>query len=272
MNKKAIGIFDTGLGGLCAVRETLKILPGEDIIYFGDTGRVPYGSRSYEIIKKYARQDINFLISKDVKIILIACGTVSSVALDYLRAEFADVPILGIIESACEKSVKIAEAAGNKKIGIIGTQATISRGAFGQYIHALDNSCEVYGQACPLFVHLVENGHIKDDDIITKATAEYYLSELKDLSLSSLILGCTHYPMIKNIIGEVIKTELIDAGAEAAYKLKQEMIEKNLLNNGETGSLEIFISDEGMNFSEIASSFLGFDIKSGISKIDIENY
>ena len=270
MNKNAVGVFDSGLGGLCAVREILKILPGEDIIYFGDTGRVPYGNKSYETIKKYGRQSVNFMLSKSVKIILAACGTVSSVALDDLRAEYAGVPVFGVIESACEKAVKLAGITGNKKIGVIGTQATISRGAFGHYINKLDNSCEVYGQACPLFVPLVENGHINDE--ITRLAAEKYLHDLKNLNLSSLILGCTHYPMIKNIISEVIETELIDAGAEAAYKLKHEILEKNLLNNSGNGSLEIFISDEGMKFSEIASGFLGFDAKASIFKLDIENY
>ena len=156
------------------------------------------------------------------------------------------------------------------RIGIIGTQATISRGAFENYIKELDNSCEVYARACPLFVPLAENGHINDN--ITRLAAEKYLKDLRELNLSSLILGCTHYPMLKNIIGEIIQAELIDAGVEAAYKLKQVMLENNLLNSNNSGRLEIFISDEGMNFSEIASSFLGFDIKSGISKVNIEEY
>jgi glutamate racemase len=273
MNNNAVGVFDSGLGGLCAVREILKILPGENIIYFGDTGRVPYGNKSYETIKKYGRQSVNFLLSKNVKIILIACGTVSSAALEELRSEYKDVPILGVIESACEKAVEIAGIKNNKKIGVIGTQATVSRGAFEKYIHALDNSCEVYGQACPLFVPLVENGHL--DDEITRLAAEKYLGGLRDLNLSSLILGCTHYPMIKNIIGGVIDTELIDAGVEAAHRLKREMTEKNLLTlltKKKGGRLEIFISDEGMNFPEIASAFLGFDAKSRISKVNIEEY
>jgi len=264
MNK--IGVFDSGLGGLSAIREILKILP-EDIIYFGDTGRVPYGNRSYDIIKKYGRQSVNFLLSKGVKKILVACGTVSSVALDDLRAEFAGVPLFGVIESACEKAVRIAECTGNKKIGVIGTQATVSSGAYEQYIKKLNNSCEVYSKACPLFVPLVENGHISDE--LAKLAASEYLRDLKELEVSSLILGCTHYPMLKDIISEIMGTELIDAGAEAARRLK---LGNNLLNECRAGSLEIFISDEGMKFSEIASSFLGFDIKSGISKIEIEKY
>ena len=195
---------------------------------------------------------------------LYGCGE----RFDDLRREFPDVPILGIIEGASEKSVKIAEITGNKKIGVIGTQATISCGSFEQCIRRLDDSCEVYSQACPLFVPLVENGHVKTGDMITKLAAEKYLQELSKLKISSLILGCTHYPLIEKIIGEVIETELIDAGAEAAYRLQQEMHDNNLLNVDGTGSLEIFVSDEGMNFAEIASSFLGFDVKPGIHGMD----
>jgi len=279
-NMRPVGIFDSGLGGLCAVKEAVKILPGEDIVYFGDTGRVPYGSRSYDIIKKYARQDMNFLISKNVKMILISCGTVSSVAIDYLREMFQDMPIIGVVETACEKAVaiSIAKERQNKKIGIIATEATISKGMYKKYIAGIDPGCEVYSKACPLFVPLVENGHINDGDMITKLTAEYYLNEFKDLNLSSLILGCTHYPMIKNIINDVIngkngKTELIDVGLEAAYKLKHELTERNLLNDtGRKGRLDIYISDEGLNFKNISSGFLGFDTSSSVGKIDIEKY
>jgi len=274
---RPVGIFDSGLGGLCAVREALKILPFEDIVYFGDSGRVPYGSRSYDIIKKYARQDINFLRSKDVKIILIACGTVASVAINDLKEAFPDIPIIGVVESACEKAVGISHEKHNKKIGVIGTEATISKGVYKKYITELDENCEVYGKSCPLFVPLVEHGNIRDKDfyMITKLTAEKYLRELKDLNLSSLILGCTHYPMIKEIIGEVMgeQTELTDAGLEAAYRLKKELTEKNLSTNAKTkGKLDIYISDEGINFRNIASNFLGFDINSDVTKIDIEKY
>ena len=266
-----IGVFDSGLGGLCAVREILKIMPDEDIIYFGDPGRVPYGNKSYENIRKYGRQSVNFLLSKNVKIILVACGTVSSVAIDDLREQFPQVPIIGIIEGACEKAVQISQSSQNKRIGIIGTQATISKGSFTEYIRARDQSCEVYGKACPLFVPLVENGHIDDD--ITKMAADRYLHEFRSLNLSSLILGCTHYPMITPAISGAIQTTLIDAGAEAAHMLKKVLSSTKPTNlNKDRGKLEIFISDEGINFAEIASGFLGFDIKSEISKVDIENY
>ena len=282
---RPVGIFDSGLGGLCAVREAVKILPNEDIVYFGDSGRVPYGSRSYDIIQKYARQDMNFLISKNVKIVLVACGTITSVAINSLKEMFPDVPIIGVVEAACEKAVGIAEKKQNKNIGVIGTEATISKGAYKKYIAELDETCEIYSKACPLFVHLVEQGHIDNGEIsdeITKLTAEVYLSEFKDLNLSSLILGCTHYPFIKNTINNVInvinnsnqnQTELIDVGLEAVYSLKNELEKRNLLNEaGRKGGLDVNISDEVLNFSKIASNFLGFDISSGVTKIDIEKY
>jgi len=264
------------------VREALKILPNEDIVYFGDSGRVPYGSRSYETIQKYSRQDMNFLISKNVKMVLIACGTVASVAIDYLKEIFPDIPIIGVVESACEKAIKTADASKNKNIGVIATEATISRGAYKKYIGESDETCKVYGKACPLFVPLVEYGHVDNgntSNMITKLTAEYYLSELRDLNLSSLILACTHYPLIKHTIDSVInkdkivKTELIDAGLEAAHRLKNALTEENLLNSANRkGRLEVYISDEVFNFSHIASNFLGCDINFEVTKIEIEKY
>ena len=272
MNDKAIGIFDSGLGGLCAVREALKAFPGEDIIYFGDSGRVPYGSRSYDIIQKYARQDMNFLMSKDVKIVLVACGTVASVAIGYLKETFPDIPIVGVVESACERAVGIAREKQNKRIGVIATEATISKGAYAKYISRLDASCEVFSKACPLFVPLVEYGHT-DGDPIAKLAAEKYLSHLGELGLSSLILGCTHYPLLKNTIGEVAETELLDVGLCAVHRLKTELENRDLLSApGKKGGLDIYISDEVQNFSRIASNFLGFDISFGVKKIDIEKY
>lgn len=272
MDRRAVGIFDSGLGGLCAVREALKVLPGENIVYFGDSGRVPYGGRSYDIIQKYARQAVNFLKSKDVKIVLVACGTVSGVAMDYLKGGFSDIPLIGVVEAACEKAVGIARKTQNKKIGVIGTEAAIAKGAYKKYISGLDASCEVYAKACPLFVPLVECGHL-DGDEITKLAAKRYLSELKDLNLSSLVLGCTHYPFIKNTIGEIVDTELIDVGLEAVYVLKSELEMRGMSNSPEPKKApEIYVSDEALGFSRIASGFLGFDISGAAAKVDIEKF
>ena len=273
MDERAIGIFDSGLGGLCALREALNILPGENIVYFGDSGRVPYGSRSYDIIQKYAHQAMNFLISKNVKIVLVACGTVASVAIDYLKESFPHIPIIGVVEAACEKALEIAKAKQNKNIGVIGTEATITKGAYKKRIFELDESCKVYGKACPLFVPLVECGHL-DGDEITKLAAEFYLSEFKHLNLSSLVLGCTHYPFIKNTIGDIVNTELIDVSLEAVHRLKNELEIRNMTNNsGKKEAPDIYVSDdEVQGFSRIASNFLGYDISADVKKIDIEKY
>ncbi|MCL1792258.1 MAG: glutamate racemase [Oscillospiraceae bacterium] len=272
MDERAIGIFDSGLGGLCAVREAANILPGEHIVYFGDSGRVPYGSRSYEIIQKYARQAMAFLESKQVKIALVACGTVSSVAMEYLKETFPEIPIIGVVESACQKAVKIAGETKNKKIGVIGTEATIKKGAYESCISKLDAECEVYGKACPLFVPLVECGNM-DGDEITKLAAERYLGEFKHLNLSSLVLGCTHYPFIKKTIGAIAQTTLIDVGLEAVRALAGELEARKMANTpGKKAPPEIYVSDEALNFSRIASNFLGFDIGGGLNKIDIEKF
>ncbi|MCL2157904.1 MAG: glutamate racemase [Oscillospiraceae bacterium] len=271
MDKRPIGIFDSGLGGLCAVREAQRLLPFEDIIYFGDSGRVPYGSRSYETIKKYGRQDANFLKSKGVKIILAACGTVSSVAMDYLKESFSDIPIIGVVEAACEQAVKLSAQTQNKNIGIIATEATISKGAYEKKIAELDGDLKVYSRACPLFVPLVEGGHLGKDKI-TKLAAEHYLSEFRGLQLSSLILGCTHYPMIKAAIGEIVQTRLVDVGLCAIQKLSSELLERNLENeSGKKGNLELYVSDKAPNFSRIASEFLGEPV-SGVTEVEIEKY
>ena len=271
MDKRAIGIFDSGLGGLCAVREALNALPGENIVYFGDSGRVPYGSRSYEIIRKYARQAVNFLRSKEVKIVLVACGTVSSVAMDYLKETFFDIPIIGVVEAACQKAVSLAQKKQNKKIGVIGTEATIAKGAYKKRIAELDGACEVYAKACPLFVPLVECGHT-DGDEITKLAAQKYLGEFQNIDLSSVVLGCTHYPFIKNTIGEIVDAEPIDVGLEAVHMLAGELEQRGLSNTpGKKEAPKIYLSDEALNFSRIASNFLGFEI-SGAKKIDIEKF
>ena len=289
-NNAAVGVYDTGLGGLTAVRGIVKILPNEDIIYFGDTGRVPYGNRSYETIKKYSRQAIRFLRTHNVKIILVACGTVSSVAIEDLRTAFPDIPIIGVVEASCKKAIEIADNTGNKKIGVIATAATVSRGAYPKYIAEYKNnkdnkSYEVISKACPLFVPLVENGYVARDNKIIRLVAEEYLAELKKENLSSLIMGCTHYPMIAEVIDDIIneekdnnitgsvKTVLIDSGYESAHELKNKIQSRDIANDKKRkGSLEVYVSDETVNFAKMASDFLGFDINKNITKIDIDKY
>lgn len=191
MDNRPIGVFDSGLGGLTAMRELIRTLPNESILYFGDTGRVPYGSRGREIIRKYAKQDMNFLIRHDVKAVLAACGTVSSVARDI--GDALPVPYFDVLRPTARAAV---EQTKNGKIGIIGTAATIASGSYRKEIERLAPKTEVFEQACPLFVPLVENAFVSPDDPIPRLTAERYLTPIREAGVDTLILGCTHYPII----------------------------------------------------------------------------
>lgn len=267
MDKRAIGVFDSGLGGLTAVKEIMERLPNENLIYFGDTGRVPYGTRSEETIIRYSRQDIRFLQSFDVKMIVVACGTVSSVALPIIKGEFG-VPIVGVVEATADAAVK---ATRNNKIGIIGTQGTISSGAYSRRIHSEKSNIRTYSRACPLFVPLVENGHF--DTQVTRLVIEEYLADIKKQGIDTLILGCTHYPLLEKAIADYMGEEvtLINSGAEVAKSLEREYPE--LLNKEKNNSkYRYFVSDDTENFEKLASSFLQCDINGQVAKTDIEKY
>ena len=187
MDERPIGVFDSGLGGLTAVREIRSILPFENIIYFGDTSRVPYGGRSREILLKYARQDVHFLRSFDIKALLVACGTVSSNVLPDLQRE-SDLPILGVVEPACRKALAVTR---NKRVGLIATAASVRSGAYERTIAAMDGGVTVIARACPLFVPLVENSRYRVGDCVVETVAREYLEPLKAEGIDTLILGCT---------------------------------------------------------------------------------
>ena len=197
MDDRPIGVFDSGLGGLTTVRELCRLLPEEDIVYFGDTGRVPYGSRSRETIVKYARQDVAFLRTFDLKTIVIACGTVSTTALDVLAAE-NPIPVLGVVAPAARAA---ARATRSGSIGLIGTQASIRSGAYERLIRAENPAARVLAQPCPLFVPLVENGRFRPGDVVIETVAAEYLAPLKEAGVDTLVLGCTHYPLLEKVIG-----------------------------------------------------------------------
>lgn len=270
MQNKAIGVFDSGLGGLTTVKELKKILPCEDIIYFGDTGRVPYGNRSKETIKKYATQDVEFLKSLGVKTIIAACGTVSSVAEDV--KEKIDVGFTGVVKPT---SLAAYNATKNRKIGVIGTAATINSGSYERELKRLDSSLEVFSKACPLFVPLVENGFISETDPIVRMTVERYLISLKDIGVDTLILGCTHYPIIREVIQDVMgkNVTLIDAGKETALFAAKCLQEADLLcNRPEKGHCRFYVSDSVEGFSKIADLFLGCEVENEVSRVDIEQF
>ncbi len=266
MDSRAIGVFDSGLGGLTAVKELVKVLPNEDIVYFGDTGRVPYGSRSRETIIKYAKEDVKFLIGHDIKLVIAACGTVSSVALSILKETFS-VPIIGVLEGACKKAINLSKT---KRIGVIGTSSTIKSKKYESVIKELEPDANVFSNPCPLFVHLVENGYIKGD--VVKSVAKDYLLPIKKENVDTLILGCTHYPLLKDVIKDIMGDEvtLIDPGKEAAI-CAEEMLkaENKFSGNNEAGKKEFFVSDETDTFSSLASLFLGEDIGNRLSRVPI---
>ncbi len=258
-----IGIFDSGLGGLTAYRELKALLPHEDFVYFGDTGRVPYGSRSHELLQKYARQDIAFLRTKGVDVILAACGTVSSVVLDEIAAK-SDLPLVGVVDASVAEALAATK---NNIIGVIGTGATISSGAFEKKIRATRPEAQVISTACPLFVPLVENGYIQRDCTVTKLVAADYLAAIKASGADTLILGCTHFPIIADIIGEEIPdVTLISSGAAAARAVAKVRTAKRT-----GGSSEFFVSDSPVNFDEVARVFLGGETVTA-KRIDIEKY
>ncbi len=276
MKDKSIGIFDSGVGGLTVVKHLSEILPKEDIIYFGDTARVPYGSRSDKIIFKYALQDINFLKSKDVKVIIAACGTVSSIFLknNLCSAYFKDlfcsgVFYSGIIEKACEKAVQTTR---NKNIGIIGTTATIKSKSYETYIKQKNSDIKTVAISCPLFVPIIEQEIYLSNLTITKNIIDMYLRPLKNSGIDTLILGCTHYPIIYNLISDYFenKINLIDPGFETAIFIKSYLYNNNLLNIS-GGKKEFFISDKSNDFENTANRLLNANVSENIKIIDLEH-
>ena len=270
MDQRPIGVFDSGSGGLTAVREIRSILPSENIIYFGDTSRVPYGGRSPEILLHYARQDVHFLRSFDVKALLVACGTVSTNALPVLAAE-SDIPILGVVEPACAAA---AAATRNKKVGLIATSASVRSGAYERTLAAMDSTITVYARACPLFVPLVENGRFRPGDTVIETVAREYLTPLRDTGIDTLILGCTHYPLLAEVIAGVMGSvvTLIDSGASAARALRQTLSDKGLLAQRASGTLTLYASDQPQDFGALAPQFLRRPLEGAVLPVDIERY
>ena len=257
MDNRYIGIFDSGLGGLTAVKEMMKTLPGENIIYFGDTARVPYGSRSPEVLCSYVKGDIEFLLSHDVKLVLSACGTASTVALPRILGDY-EVPLFGVLSPAAREA---AEKTKNGNIGVLGTAGTIFSGKFKEAIVKINPKIKVFQKACPMFVPLVENGYAQSD--VSKVFAQEYLTELKEAGIDTLILGCTHYPLLKGVIGDIMgeKTKLIDSGAAAARAVAAYLKEKDMLSSEKKGEqYKFFVSDSPESFEKLGSLFLGRDM------------
>ena len=275
MDNRPIGVFDSGLGGLTGVRELRKRLPNENIVYFGDTGRVPYGSRSPETILQYARQDIAFLLSKDVKCIMAACGTVSSI---YPAAEAAKLPVpyLGVVDAAAREAAFVTR---NRRIGVIGTAATIRSRSYETLLRKLVPGVEITARPCPLFVPLVEAGYVDhsalDKQQVTRLVIAQYLAEVREAGVDTLILGCTHYPLLRDAIADFMGdgVTLVDSGYETAIYCSKILRENNLLNtDGVHQTPEFYVSDTPDGFKSVAGLFLGRNMEHTVTQIDIEQY
>lgn len=263
-----IGVFDSGVGGLTVAREIMRQLPGEDLVYFGDTARVPYGSKSKNTVLKYSRQIVRFLRTKDVKAIVVACNTASALALDDIAAEI-DIPIIGVVKPGAKMAVETTKT-GN--VGVIGTESTIKSGIYNDYIRELNPDITVVSKACPLFVPLVEEGLLEDrvtDDIVAR-----YLQEMKEYRVDALVLGCTHYPLIRNTIKRFMGdgVHLVNPAFETAKSLKELLAEQGILNTSRRKpEYEYYVSDGVDKFITFADSVLPCHV-TDTQVVDIESY
>lgn len=269
-NAEPVGVFDSGVGGLTVAREIMRQLPNENLVYFGDTARVPYGSKSRDNIIRYSRQIIHFLKTKGVKAIVIACNTASALALDVVREE-SDIPIIGVVEPGARAALQITQT---KKIGVIGTEATVQSAMYGKIIKGLDPTVSVIGKACPLFVPLVEEGFAKHK--VTEEIIDYYLASMKESDIDSLILGCTHYPLLRSRIRAYLgdKIQLVNPAYETAMDLKYILKESGMENAGKEGehaTYSFYVSDAADKFKQFANSILPYDIET-TQQINIEEY
>ena len=252
-DQRPIGIFDSGVGGLTVFREVEKALPGEEIIYFGDTARVPYGTKSKETITKFSVENVEFLMKHNVKLVLVACNTASSLSLEFLKRCFK-VPIIGVIEPGAKKAVDCTR---NNRIGIIGTNATVLSGAYERTVKKISSKVAVFSQSCPLFVSLAEEGWNCGN--VAKEIASIYLTPLKKKSIDTLILGCTHYPLLKDVIKDVMgsRVSLVDS-AQAVAKEAKSVLDANGIMNETAGRKrhKFFVSDEPGHFIRLGERFL----------------
>ena len=267
MDTRPIGVFDSGVGGLTVVKQIMKVLPHENIVYFGDTARVPYGTKSKEAVTKYSKQNVRFLRSKDVKAIIVACNTASSNSLDALRETF-DIPLFGVVVPGVEEALRSTK---NKRVGVIGTAGTVRSGAYERMLRERDAEIRIFSKACPLFVPLAEEGWT--DNEVAHQAAKRYLTELVELGIDSLVLGCTHYPLLKRCIGTTVGEEirLVDPAKATAQHMMAFLQEHDLLNEtGQPGLKQFYLSDSTDTFRYICQKALKYGYEAEI--IDIERY
>ena len=267
MDNRKIGVFDSGLGGLTVVREMQRLMPEESVVYFGDIARLPYGSKSKETITEFSHQIMRFLLKQDVKAVIIACGTASANALEDLQETY-DLPITGVVEPGAREASRTTR---NGRIGITGTEATIRSGAYDRLLKGLNPQTEVFSKACPLFVPLVEEGWFKDD--ITRSVVQRYLAELKEQQVDTLVLGCTHYPLLKRLIGEEIGEEviLVNPSSSVVKEMKAYLQENDMQSAAEQGEYEFYVSDSTEKFRHFGQQVLEIENLT-VKRINIEKY
>ena len=272
MNKKTapVGVFDSGVGGLTVAREISRQLPDENIVYFGDTARVPYGSKSQNTIIRFSEQIIRFLKTKEVKVIVIACNTASALALDAVKDEF-DIPILGVVIPGARAAV---EATKNGKVGVVGTEATVQSGMYTKVIQGMNPEITVIEKACPLFVPLVEEGFKEHQ--VTAEVIEYYLESMRSTDIDAMILGCTHYPLLRSKIRAYMgdKIQIVNPAYETAMDLKRLLEENDMANDGTEGhhsNYSFYVSDAAEKFRKFANTVMPFDVPI-TNVVNIEGY
>jgi glutamate racemase len=264
-NNSPIGVFDSGIGGLTVLQEIIREMPEESTIYLGDTARVPYGTRSAETVMRYSFDNTRFLSSKDIKLLVVACNTASSVSLDAIK-NTVSIPVIGVIEPGAKAAAK---ATRNKKIGVIGTEATVKSNAYTKAIKAIDDSIEVFSIACPLFVPLVEEGWVEGQ--ITTLIVSRYLDEMKDKGIDTVVLGCTHYPLLKKVIAGVMGSgvRLIDSAIETSLEIRRTLELLDLKKKQKDAPFrKFFVTDSPERFLKVGEKFLGQKI-AYIEKVEI---
>ena len=256
-NKNPVGIFDSGVGGLTVFDQVKKVLPGESVFYLGDTARVPYGSKSVDVVRHYSLANVNLLMALGVKAVVVACNTASAAAISFLQERFPNFNIIGVIEPVVEYLLSRPEL---KRIGIIGTNTTILSGAYQKALIRDNKDLDISAKACPLFVHLVEEGLFKGE--ITEMAIDMYLSEMKKNPPDALVLGCTHYPMLRSVISDYFggKVEILDTAFYTAKKLAGILSENGMMNSGSVENDRFFVTDDPNSFKATAELFLGYKV------------
>lgn len=256
----AIGIFDSGVGGLTVMQRMMEALPHEHLIYLGDTARYPYGTKSAETVRRYSLENAEFLVDKGIKMLVVACNTSTATALDVLTEQL-DVPVVGVIDPGARAAVKHTR---NRKVGVIATEGTIASGAYTRALQHLDPELEIYTRACPLFVPLAEEGWV--DNAVARHTAALYLTSLKRSGIDTLVLGCTHYPLLAEVIGDVMgdKVRLVDSARTTADAVRDTLVRYGLLRRSGGGSVSFFVTDVPDRFIRVGARFMGHGVESAV--------